>query len=172
MKCLIVIDYQVDFVDGALGFPGAEKIEGRISSLIKEYKEKGDEVLFTKDTHHEDYMVTEEGKNLPVPHCIKGSKGHEFYGDIGELAKDCRVFEKATFPSSELLHYLESKDYEEIALCGLDTSICVISNAIIAKAACPNAHIVVYRGASGSGDAEAEEAAIKAMKRLHIEIRP
>lgn len=171
MKCLIVIDYQNDFVDGALGFPGAEKLEKRIASLIKEYSGRGDEVLFTKDTHEENYMSTEEGKNLPFPHCIAGSKGHEFYGEIKDLAKNCKVFEKPTFPSVELMKYLEGKEYEEIALCGLDTSICVISNAVIAKAACPNSHIVVYRGASGSGDIEAEEVAIKAMKRLQVEIR-
>lgn len=172
MKCLIVIDYQVDFVNGALGFPGAEKLESRIASLVKEYKSRGDEVLFTKDTHYGNYMATEEGKNLPVPHCIKGEKGHDFYGEIKELAIDCKVFEKETFPSSELLYYLAGKDYEEIALCGLDTSICVISNAVIAKAACPNAHIVVYRDASGSGDKEAEEVAIKAMQRFQVEVCP
>lgn len=171
MKCLIVVDYQVDFVSGSLGFPAAPGLEKEIVSLIIKYKEEGADIYFTKDTHEGDYMVTEEGKNLPVPHCLKGTPGYEFYGEIKELAKEGVVVEKPTFGSAKLLHLLEEKDYSEIALCGIDTSICVISNAVLAKAACPNAHIVVYRKASGSGDPEAEEIAVKAMQRLQIEVK-
>ena len=171
MKCLIVVDYQVDFVTGALGFAGAEEIEGNILKLIEEYEGRGDDVLFTLDTHEEDYMATEEGKNLPVPHCLKGTAGWELFGKLKEVAKRHTCFEKPTFGSAELLGYLQKKNYEEVALCGLDTSICVISNAVIAKAALPNAHIVCYAKASGSGDKEAEEIALKQMKRIHVEVR-
>ncbi len=171
MKALIVVDYQVDFVTGALGFEGAEEIEGNILRLIEEYEGRGDEVLFTLDTHQDDYMETEEGKNLPVPHCIRGSKGWRLYGDVEKAAKGHTCFEKPTFGSAKLFDYLRSKDFEEVALCGLDTSICVISNAVIAKAALPNAHIVCYAKASGSGDKEAEEVALKQLRRIHVEIR-
>ena len=171
MKALIVVDYQVDFVTGALGFAGAEEIEGSILRLIEEYEGRGDDVLFTLDTHEDDYMKTEEGKNLPVPHCIKNSEGWQLYGKIKEAAKGHPCFEKPTFGSAELLDYLRKKNYEEVALCGLDTSICVISNAVIAKAALPNAHIVCYAKASGSGDKEAEAVALKQFQRIHVEIR-
>ena len=171
MKALIVVDYQVDFVSGALGFAGAEEIEGNILRLIEEYEGRGDDVLFTLDTHQEDYMETEEGKNLPVPHCIRGSDGWQLYGKVKEATKGHPCFEKPTFGSAELLDYLRKKDYEEVAVCGLDTSICVISNAVLAKAALPNAHIVCYADASGSGDKEAERIAIAQMKRIHVEIR-
>ncbi len=171
MKALVVVDYQVDFVTGALGFAGAENLEGEILSLIKEYEDRGDDVLFTLDTHEGDYMASEEGKNLPVPHCLKGTPGWELFGKVKEAAQGHPCFEKPTFGSAKLLGYLQEKGYEEVALCGVDTSICVLSNAVIAKAALPNAHIVCYRNASGCGDPRAEEVAIAEMKRIHIEIR-
>lgn len=169
-QALIIIDYQNDFVDGSLGFPGAEALEERIISLIEKAKADGAEILFTQDTHGCDYMHTEEGRNLPVPHCLKGSEGWKIRGKLGEIAQQSKVFEKPTFPSAELFDYLRKDEYSKIGLCGLDTSICVIANAVMAKAAQPNAHIVFYRFASGSGDPEAEETAVRAMKRLHIEV--
>ena len=85
-RYLFVIDYQNDFVDGALGFPGAEKLDEKIAAKVRQYG-KG-HVLFTRDTHFENYMDTREGKNLPVPHCIKGSFGWEVYGETAKALRE------------------------------------------------------------------------------------
>lgn len=169
-KLLIVVDYQNDFVDGALGFPQALAIEEGICNRIKEYEDNSDDIIFTLDTHYNDYMETEEGKNLPIPHCILGTKGHHIYGRVNHLASAHPQIEKTTFPSSELLNLLMKTNYECIELCGVVTNICVISNAIIAKAALPNAHIMVNRSLCASNDEKMEQLALEVMKNLHIEL--
>lgn len=169
-KVLIVVDYQIDFVNGALGFPGAEKIEPNIIALVREFKANGDEVIFTKDTHFDEYLDTEEGKNLPVKHCIKGTEGHELTPNLRKEVENCLVIEKYTFPSLELGNILQTKDVGEIHLCGLVSNICVISNAVIAKAAKPNATIFIHKDASGSFDLEMESIAYKVMENLHVKI--
>lgn len=167
-KLLIVIDYQKDFVSGALGFDGAEKLEEGIASKIEEYK--NDEIVYTLDTHRENYMDTQEGKKLPIPHCIKGTEGHELFGKIKKLLEGKKCFEKNTFPSLELGKYLEGKDYDVIELCGLVSSICVISNAVIAKAACPDAEIVVNSALTASADSELHQKALDVMRGLQITV--
>ncbi|NLY04114.1 MAG: cysteine hydrolase family protein, partial [Campylobacter sp.] len=144
-KLLVVVDYQNDFVNGALGFFGAKKLEDIIEAKILEFKNRGDDIVFTLDTHDKDYMQSEEGRWLPTPHVIKGTKGHEIYGRINALSKNYTCLEKATFASSKLLKFIENKPYKygEIELCGLVSSICVTSNAIIAKAASPNSKVVI-----------------------------
>jgi nicotinamidase/pyrazinamidase len=168
---LVVVDYQNDFILGSLGFPEAASYYGRIKALITQFSEGHDDVVFTRDVHDEKYLHTEEGRNLPIMHCLAGTDGVKFYGELEAISHDYPVFEKATFPSFELGKWLHGRDYEEIVLCGLDLSICVLSNAVICKAGCPNAHIVVDLSASGCGDAEAKDTAIKALKRLHVECR-
>lgn len=167
-KVLVVVDYQNDFVNGSLGFVGAELIEDAIVDLINQFRENGDLVIFTKDTHETNYMQTVEGINLPVEHCIKGSQGHDLRPRIQELVNDSPVFEKYTFPSLELGNYLKAVNPQEIYLCGLVSDICVFSNAIIAKAACPNSEIIVVKKASGSPNKEIEEAAYSVLNHLHI----
>lgn len=169
-KLLIVVDYQKDFVDGSLGFEKAQSLEEGIVNRIKEYKSSGDEVVFTLDTHYEDYFDTVEGKFLPVKHCIKNTDGHKLYGKVAFLSEGCKMFEKLTFPSSDLLIYLQENNYQEIELCGVVTNICVISNAVIAKAARPNARIIVNRTLSASNDDNLERLSVEIMKNLHIEI--
>ena len=170
-RLLVVVDYQNDFVDGALGFAGAEKIAPNIVSLINEFRNNGDEVVFTFDTHEADYLKTTEGQYLPAPHCIKGSKGWELYPEVAPLLKDAKAFEKYTFGSKELGKYLEEKQFDEIYLCGLVSDICVFSNAIIAKSsASPYAKIKVVRNATSSFDLEMQEKAFDVLKHLHIEI--
>ncbi len=170
-KCLIVVDYQNDFVDGALGFDGAESIETLIIEKINAYHATNDDVIFTKDTHDESYLEKEEGKNLPVEHCIKGTPGHDLHGGVkkAKQAHD-KVFEKPTFPSLELGNYLKDKPYDTIELCGLVSHICVLSNAVIAKAACPNAHIVVDKNATKSYDETLHQKALDVMAGIHIDI--
>ena len=168
-KLLVVVDYQNDFVNGALGFSGAERLENGIAAKIEEYK--NDEIIYTLDTHYENYADTQEGRNLPVPHCIKGTEGHALYGKIQKLLEGRKCFEKSTFPSLELGKYLEGKNYDVIELCGLVSSICVISNAIIAKAACPEAQIIVDSALTASADNELHQKALDVMKGLQITVR-
>jgi len=167
-KLLIIVDYQNDFVDGSLGFDGAEKLESGIVKKIAEYE--NDEVIYTLDTHFDNYTDTFEGKNLPISHCIKGTDGHALYGQLKELLKDKKCFEKNTFPSLELGKYLESKDYDKIELCGLVSNICVISNAVIAKAACPEAEIIIDSSLTASFDPDLHQKALDVMKGLQITI--
>ena len=169
-ELLVIVDYQNDFVDGALGFKGAELLEDYIVRQIEHAEKNNIDVVFTKDTHLENYMETEEGKNLPVPHCIKDSKGWEFFGKVEQLSKNHKVFVKYTFPSGELYEYLKDKDYEKITLMGLVSTICVISNAVICKAALPNAHIVVDSKGSDSYDHEMQAKGYDIMRNLHIEV--
>jgi nicotinamidase/pyrazinamidase len=168
---LVVVDYQNDFVQGSLGFSNAASYYGRIKTLIRQFETNGDDVVFTRDVHGSDYLHTEEGRNLPILHCQKGTDGTKFYGEIEKISENHTVFEKETFPSSDLCAWLKNKDYQEIVLCGLDFSICVLSNAVICKAGCPQAHIVVDLSATGTSDPEVQAATIGALKRLHIECR-
>ena len=170
-RLLIVVDYQNDFVHGTLGFPVAVSYYDRILTLMDTFQKSGDEVVFTRDLHDANYLHTEEGRNLPVLHCQKGTEGALFYRDLENRSRDCKVFEKETFPSLGLADYLAKGDYNTIVLCGVDLSICVLANAVMAKSACPNAHIIVDTSASGSGDIEATEVALKTLKRLQIECR-
>ncbi len=171
-RCLIVVDYQNDFVDGALGFKEAIEIKNTIISKIKDYRRNGDDIIFTMDTHNEDYLQTEEGKNLPIIHCVKGTHGHEIQKDVDNERKETdKVFLKNTFPSLELGFYLQTKNYDVIELCGLVSNICVISNAIIAKSASPNAHIIVDAKATSSFDKIINEKALDVMEGLHIEVK-
>ena len=170
-RLLVVVDYQNDFVDGALGFEGADKIAPTIVELINEFRANHDEVVFTYDTHNADYLNTTEGKNLPVPHCLKGSDGWQLYPAVNEMLKDSKIFEKPGFGSKELGDYIAKNSFEEIWLCGLVSDICVFSNAIIAKAcASPYAKIKVVRRATSSFDLDMQEKAFDVLKHLHIEI--
>ena len=170
-RLLVVVDYQNDFVDGALGFKGADKIAPRIVELIKEFRANNDEVVFTYDTHDENYMKTNEGNYLPVPHCIKGSQGWELHPSIKDLVGSSKVFIKHDFGSKELGHYIEQANFDEIYLCGLVSDICVFSNAIIAKSsASPYAKIKIVRDATSSFDLDMQEKAFDVLKHLHMEI--
>jgi nicotinamidase-related amidase len=167
-KLLIVIDFQNDFVSGSLGFTVAEALEDGICAKIEEYK--NDEIIYTLDTHCDNYPETQEGKNLPVAHCIKGTAGHELYGKVKKLLEGRKCFEKNTFPSLELGKYLENKDYGSIELCGLVSNICVISNAVIAKAACPETEIIVNSSLTASSDTSLHEKALDVMRGLQITV--
>lgn len=167
-KILIVVDYQNDFVDGALGFDGADDLEEGICKRIKEYE--NDEVICTLDTHTEEYMSTHEGKRLPVPHCIKGTGGHELYGKVKNLLADKKCFEKPTFPSLDMANYLAEGDYDVIELCGLVSNICVLSNAVMARAACPDAEIIVDRSLTSAADGEMHQKAMDILRGIFITV--
>jgi nicotinamidase-related amidase len=152
-KLLIVVDFQKDFVDGSLGFEKALTIENNIVDKIIEYRENNNDIIFTYDTHFDNYLSTQEGTNLPITHCIKGTEGWELYGKVKEMKKDTdKCFEKNTFGSLELANYLKDKDYGIIELVGLVSNICVVSNAILAKSALPEAEIIVDAKCTASFD--------------------
>lgn len=167
---LIVVDMQNDFVTGALAAPGAESIVEGIREKILSFD---GEVIFTRDTHHDDYLSTEEGKNLPVPHCIKGTPGWEIVERLKNLSEE-KVIDKPTFGSVELGETLRridrKKGVKNIILLGLCTDICVISNAVIAKAFLPNAHIIVDASLSRGVTEESHRTALDAMRSCQIEI--
>jgi nicotinamidase-related amidase len=168
-KLLIVVDYQNDFVNGALGFPEAELLDEKICAKIDEYE--NDEIIYTLDTHSDNYSSTQEGKNLPVPHCIKGTNGHELYGKTKEKLYGKRFFEKNTFPSLSLGEYLKTQEYSSIELVGLVSNICVLSNAVIAKAACPEAEIIVDSALTAGADKELHQKALDVMRGLQITVK-
>ncbi len=167
MKLLIVVDYQNDFVNGSLGFAGAEKLEKGIIEKIEEY----DRVIFTLDTHKSDYLETLEGTKLPVKHCIKGTNGHMLYGKVANhLSKAEAIFEKDTFPSLELANYLKNHPADIVEVCGLVSNICVLSNVVMIKAALPNAKIIVNKNLTDSFDKRLNAETFDILEGLHIEV--
>lgn len=167
-KLLVVVDMQVDFVNGALGTPEACGIVGKVREKIETAKIEGTEVIFTLDTHGENYMDTQEGKKLPVPHCIRGTEGWQLVPELRPLAEGCVKLEKPTFGSISLAHLAGKGQYEEIELVGLCTDICVISNALLLKAALPEVPIRVDVSCCAGVTPESHETALKAMKMCQI----
>ena len=167
MKYLIVVDMQKDFINGSLGSKLAEKIVPEVVEKVKNFDGK---VIFTRDTHFADYMQTQEGKKLPVPHCIKDTDGWQICDELKDYAND--VVDKITFGSIDLPGIL--KDYgdeiDEIELCGLCTDICVISNAMILKANFPETKIIIDGKCCAGVSAESHKTALEAMKAVQIEI--
>lgn len=180
-RLLIVVDYQKDFVDGALGFEGAELLDARIAQKIDEYREANDSVCFTLDTHHRDYLETQEGRKLPIPHCIEGTDGHELYGRVAtKLLDSDSVFSKPTFGSKTLFERLAAMQktasglnvlpFESIELVGLVSNMCVLSNAVIARTACPDVPIIVDATCVSAPDSMMNEKALDIMEGLQIEV--
>lgn len=177
MKILVVVDYQNDFVDGALGFKGADKLDEKIVSKINEYLHNGDKIFYTMDTHREDYLNTREGKQLPVPHCIFGTKGWELYGKTGKILKDginSFMIMKETFGcnpmtmESELFKF--SEPVESVEFVGLVTNMCVISNVAVFQARFPNAQMIVNPNLCDSFDGVLHQKAIDVMKGMQVKI--
>ena len=170
MDVLIVVDMQNDFIDGALGSKMAQAIVENVNQKVKEAEENGKVIIFTKDTHYENYLDTEEGKNLPVPHCIVNTEGWEIADKI-KVPNDANILQKNTFGAKFLSDYLLMCDnIKNIELVGLCTDICVISNAIVAKTAEPNAHIIVDASCCAGVTPKSHDTALSAMKTLQIEV--
>ena len=168
MNVLIVIDMQNDFIDGALGTKEAEAIVPRVVEKIRNFDGM---VLATRDTHEADYLQTQEGKNLPVEHCIRGTNGWELRPEIQDLIS-AEVMDKPTFGSRKLAEFLKKQETEidSITLVGLCTDICVISNALILRAAFPNAKITVDARCCAGVTEETHLAALTAMKCCQIDV--
>lgn len=169
-RLLIVVDYQNDFVSGSLGFEKAIQLEKSIVETIKEYQNNNDEVIYTMDTHPQNYLETYEGQHLPIEHCIENSKGWELYGKVKNLLQDCLCFKKETFPSLDLANYLKDKKYQDITLVGVVSHICVLSNAIMVKSAQPYIPIRIDINKTASVDEDVHQKSIDVMKSMQFEI--
>lgn len=165
MKTLIVVDMQNDFIDGALGTKEAQAIVKNVAAKIREYQAEGNEIIFTRDTHGEDYLDTPEGKKLPVKHCIKGTKGWKIADGLYVDGADC--IDKPNFGWP---HWNE-RSFEEIELVGLCTDICVVSNALILKAQFPDVPVTVDAACCAGVTPESHEAALVTMKMCQIDIK-
>ncbi|MEW9125194.1 MAG: isochorismatase family cysteine hydrolase [Thermotaleaceae bacterium] len=171
-KLLVVIDYQKDFVDGTLGFEKAVTLEQGIYDKVNKYLKNGDRVLFTYDTHYEEYLQTREGKNLPILHCIKGTNGHKLYGKIDDFSnsENTMHYEKKGFGiSPEDMIQIANEvggDIKEIELVGVVTNICVISNVVLFQSQYRNADIIVDASLCGSFDDSLHEKALDVIEGL------
>ena len=167
-RLLIVVDMQNDFVTGSLGSPLAQQIVPPVKAKIEEYKKSGDKIVFTRDTHSADYLTTQEGKYLPVTHCVEGTDGHLIIGELD--VSGCDVFDKPTFGSLELAELVGEGDYGEVEICGLCTDICVVSNALILKAQLPETKITVDAACCAGVTEESHLAALLTMKMCQVDI--
>ena len=167
---LVVVDMQNDFIDGALGTKEAVAI---VPNVLEKIKNFDGPVFFTRDTHTEDYMNTQEGKNLPVPHCIKDTKGWEIRKELDELRKTPAI-DKVTFGSSFLPEILvplnEVNPIESITFIGLCTDICVISNVMITKAFLPEVPVIVDAACCAGVTPESHKNALEAMKVCQVKV--
>ncbi len=167
-RYLIVVDMQKDFVDGALGTPEAVAILPRVIEKIEAYAANGSTVIYTRDTHGEDYMESNEGKHLPVPHCIKGSDGWQIYD--GVYCEGCEIVDKPTFGYMDWTKHIMDDGDLSIELIGLCTDICVVSNALILKATFPEARVIVDAAACAGVTPASHDAALVAMKMCQVEV--
>ena len=177
MKALVVVDMQNDFITGSLGTPEAQAIVPNVKKKIKEYRENGDLIVFTRDTHHREYLDTKEGEKLPVEHCIVYSWGWEIAD--GLRCDDEHVVNKGTFGSNNLVRHLAHEfwhggngHFTEIELVGLCTDICVVSNALLLKATFYNdCEITVDATCCAGVTPETHEAALRTMEMCQINVK-
>ena len=172
-KILVVIDMQNDFIDGALGTPEAVAIVENVKAKILSYPKEN--VFATRDTHHQYYMDTQEGRNLPVPHCIRGTDGWQIRPEIAELIFPDHIIDKPTFGSTQLAKLMEvlerrEEDGIEIELVGLCTDICVVSNALLLKASMPETPISCDASCCAGVTPAKHEAALETMHSCQIQI--
>ena len=173
MRYLFVIDYQNDFVDGALGFPGAEKLDEKIAAKVRAYGK--DHVLFTRDTHFENYLDTREGKNLPVKHCIQGSFGWEVYGETAKALEEveAKAIDKLVFGmdvTEPATAAVLPDSADEIELVGLVSNICVVSNAVVLQSKYPEATITVDASCTDSFDKALHEKVLDVMTGFQVKV--
>ena len=177
-KLLIVVDYQNDFVAGALGFEAARALEDPIADMVKQVLAEGGRVLFTRDTHQPDYLNTREGKFLPVPHCIYGTQGWEVRREVAQAMPEAVYVDKPVFGSAKLPVLLRERLEKEgireegtqIELVGLCTDICVVSNAILLKTFFPKARIVVDASCCAGVTPKTHRAALETMRMCQIDV--
>ena len=167
MRTLIVVDVQNDFVNGSLGSEEAQAIIPNVKKKIEEYHNRGDQIIFTRDTHYDDYLNTLEGRKLPVKHCVFGTKGWKVVSDLG--VPNCGYVNKSTFGTLQWRNMTWIGD-GDIDLVGLCTDICVISNALILRAVFPKTEITVDASCCAGSTPEKHKAALEVMKSCQINV--
>ncbi len=167
-KALVVIDMQNDFVFGSLGSADAQAILPNVIERVKNARQNGEQVIFTRDTHGKDYLTTQEGKKLPILHCIKDTEGWSVCKGLQET--DDVVFDKAVFGSTELASYLQQQAFESVEFIGVCTDICVVSNVLLAKAVCLDAEIFVRADCCAGLSKEKHVAALETMQSCQVTI--
>lgn len=171
MKVLIVVDMQKDFTTGVLGNPETVSVVGKVAEYIRNFRtnQPDGKIIATLDTHSSDYMNTQEGRNLPVPHCMRGSDGWQIVPEINAVLGNCIRLEKITFGAIDLPFAVgRDENIEEIQLIGVCTDICVISNAMILKAAFPEVPVKVIADCCAGVTPESHRTALDAMKTCQI----
>lgn len=170
-ELLVVVDYQNDFVSGSLGFEKAASLEDAICHKIEAYRSRGADVVFTFDTHDADYLNTQEGKCLPVVHCVRGTPGWQLCGRVaGYCGPDTVCFYKPVFGSRQLADYAGEQGYDAVELCGLVSNICVLSNAVLIKAALPETVVTVDAQCTSCADEAMNQKALDVMEGLQIQV--
>ena len=167
-KALIVIDVQNDFIFDALGSADAQKIFPNVQKRVSQARLDGEQIIFTRDTHGDDYMQTQEGRKLPVPHCIKGTRGWEICEGLYQTGDV--VFDKPTFGSIELAKYLQSQSFDVIEFIGVCTDICVVSNVLLAKALCLQAEVFVRADCCAGISPQTHAAALQTMQSCQVAV--
>jgi len=167
-RLLIVVDMQNDFITGSLGSPQAQRILPSVKAKIEDCKQNGNKIIFTRDTHYENYLTMQEGQYLPVVHCIEGTAGHLIADSLD--VDGCEIFDKPNFGSLELAKKVAKGGYDEIELCGLCTDICVVSNALILKAQLPETTITVDARCCAGATVESHNAALLTMKMCQVNV--
>ena len=176
-KLIVVVDMQKDFIDGALGSAEAVKIVDRCAEKIEKARDAGDIIVFTRDTHGDDYMQTEEGKNLPVPHCLVGTRGWELVDELDAFQRERNlpVYLKGTFGSIDLMRDIVAAHARgkvaSVEFIGLCTDICVISNAMLVKAALPQLPVSVDAACCAGVTPALHDAALAAMASCQIAVK-
>ena len=167
MKLLIVVDMQNDFIDGALGTKEAVAIVDNVKKKIETYKTNGDRVIFTRDTHQENYLETSEGKKLPVVHCVEHTEGWQIAEELED--ETCLHIDKPNFGWTGWAG-MDMQDIDAIELVGLCTDICVVSNALILKATYPDMSLVVDARCCAGVTPDTHKAALATMKMCQIDV--
>ena len=169
MKVLAIIDMQKDFLDGALGPKKAVAIVPKVAARLAQARADGETVVFTRDTHHADYLLTQEGQKLPVPHCLEGTDGWQI--DAALAVEDAPIFDKPCFGSPALIEYLRSLPaLDGVEFIGLCTDICVITNAMMTKGALPEVPLSVRADCCAGVTPQSHETALQAMRMCQISI--
>ncbi len=170
VRVLCVIDYQVDFVTGLMGSADADAIAPALAARIREYRDRGDIVCFTRDVHDPSvYGGSCEGRHIPA-HCVKDTGGCSLDSRILPLSDGCRVFDKETFASSDMADYVASLHPDEVELAGVATNICVLSNAVMVRTRIPETRVVVDRRCVASYDRSLGEAALGVMSSICVDV--
>ena len=167
-RLLIVVDMQNDFITGSLGTPEAQAIVPNVKAKIEEYKANGDEIIFTRDTHNADYLETQEGKRLPVKHCIKGTWGWIVADEVNY--PEYRSVDKNSFGYNHWDYWISEDEIYQIELVGLCTDICVVSNALVLKTIYPEVFMVVDADCCAGTTPEKHVAALETMKSCQIAV--